>query len=123
MFRALFVMLVLLILILGIAPAIPAEGLAAASTRTPNATKTQAALDRLATRTQRNLNLAATKTQAAVNKLATKTTRDADVQLCGTARLCTQMSSCEQAKACLRLGRRALDRDRDGIPCENICGG
>lgn len=39
---------------------------------------------------------------------------------CGT---CTQMVSCDQAYQCLAAGNGRLDRDKDGIPCENICGG
>ncbi len=42
---------------------------------------------------------------------------------CGGATTCGQMSSCEQARACLAEGRTSLDRDHDGIPCESICGG
>lgn len=42
---------------------------------------------------------------------------------CGGATTCGQMSSCEQAYACLREGRSSLDRDKDGIPCESLCGG
>lgn len=36
---------------------------------------------------------------------------------------CTQLSSCEQARACLASGNSSLDADGDGIPCESICGG
>lgn len=46
-----------------------------------------------------------------------------DGQICGGATTCGAMSSCEQAYACLRAGRSSLDRDKDGIPCESICGG
>ncbi|WP_281360258.1 excalibur calcium-binding domain-containing protein [Pelistega europaea] len=36
---------------------------------------------------------------------------------------CKEMSSCEEAKFYLnRCGMTRLDRDRDGIPCENVCG-
>ncbi len=42
---------------------------------------------------------------------------------CGGATKCSQMTSCEQAKACLAAGRDSLDRDNDGVPCENICPG
>lgn len=34
---------------------------------------------------------------------------------------CTQLSTCEQALACLAAGNRGLDRDGDGIPCEALC--
>lgn len=39
---------------------------------------------------------------------------------CGT---CSQMASCDQARACLAAGHSRLDRDNDGVPCESICGG
>lgn len=42
---------------------------------------------------------------------------------CNGATTCSQMASCEQAYACLAAGRSSLDRDKDGIPCESICGG
>lgn len=35
---------------------------------------------------------------------------------------CSQLT-CDQAYACLAAGNRSLDRDRDGVPCENICPG
>lgn len=38
-------------------------------------------------------------------------------------RYCKNMDSCEQAEFALKqCGMRNLDRDRDGIPCENVCG-
>lgn len=42
---------------------------------------------------------------------------------CNGATTCSQMASCDQARACLAAGRTSLDRDHDGIPCESICGG
>ena len=43
---------------------------------------------------------------------------------CSTvSRTCSQMSSCEEAEFALeQCGRAKLDRDKDGIPCENVCG-
>lgn len=43
---------------------------------------------------------------------------------CDTTRpYCKDMQSCEQAKFYLnQCGVSKLDRDGDGIPCENICG-
>ncbi len=41
---------------------------------------------------------------------------------CGAKRYCKQMKSCREA--CyyfIKCGLRRLDRDRDGIPCENVC--
>lgn len=36
---------------------------------------------------------------------------------------CKEMSSCEQAQFKLnQCGMSKLDRDNDGIPCENFCG-
>ena len=36
---------------------------------------------------------------------------------------CKHMRSCEEAKFYLKqCGKKRLDRDRDGIPCESICG-
>lgn len=43
---------------------------------------------------------------------------------CGGKTVCRQMNSCDEAYFYLKqcgLGR--LDRDKDGIPCESICGG
>ncbi len=36
---------------------------------------------------------------------------------------CGQLNSCDQARACLAAGNGSLDSDKDGIPCESICGG
>ncbi|MEI4940792.1 excalibur calcium-binding domain-containing protein [Aeromonas veronii] len=43
---------------------------------------------------------------------------------CSTiARYCKDMSSCEEAEFALeQCGLSKLDRDNDGIPCENVCG-
>ena len=35
---------------------------------------------------------------------------------------CSQLT-CDQAYACLAAGNRSLDKDGDGVPCENICPG
>ena len=41
---------------------------------------------------------------------------------CGTKRYCKHMSSCEEAMFHLnQCGRKSLDRDKDGVPCEKIC--
>jgi len=43
---------------------------------------------------------------------------------CGSKRTCKQMRSCSEAYHYLKnCGLRRLDRDKDGIPCEKICGG
>jgi hypothetical protein len=42
---------------------------------------------------------------------------------CGETTYCTQMSSCDEASLHdRRCGLLRLDGDRDGIPCELICG-
>jgi len=35
---------------------------------------------------------------------------------------CSELSSCDQARACLAAGNTSLDRDHDGVPCESLCG-
>jgi endonuclease YncB( thermonuclease family) len=41
---------------------------------------------------------------------------------CGSKRYCREMASCEEAKFYLtQCGLSRLDRDDDGIPCENLC--
>lgn len=43
---------------------------------------------------------------------------------CEGKRTCKQMNSCEEARFYLtQCGVKSLDRDKDGIPCESICGG
>lgn len=62
-------------------------------------------------------------------KALQQTVRDSKASLastasssCGTKRYCTQMSSCEDAKFHLKsCGLNSLDRDGDGVPCENLC--
>ncbi|MDE3944412.1 excalibur calcium-binding domain-containing protein [Glaesserella parasuis] len=39
-------------------------------------------------------------------------------------RTCSQMNSCEEARFHLtQCGVSSLDRDKDVIPCESLCGG
>jgi hypothetical protein len=41
---------------------------------------------------------------------------------CGAKRTCGQMNSCAEARSYHTVcGRRRLDGDRDGIPCEKLC--
>jgi len=41
---------------------------------------------------------------------------------CGTKRYCKEMDSCKEAMFHLnQCGRKGLDRDKDGVPCEKIC--
>ena len=41
---------------------------------------------------------------------------------CGAKRYCKEMDSCEEAMFHLnQCGRKSLDRDKDGVPCEKIC--
>lgn len=43
---------------------------------------------------------------------------------CEGKRTCSQMNSCEEARFYLtQCGVSSLDRDKDGVPCESICGG
>jgi endonuclease YncB( thermonuclease family) len=43
---------------------------------------------------------------------------------CGSKRYCSQMRSCSEARFYFsRCGLRALDGNRDGVPCERLCGG
>jgi hypothetical protein len=43
---------------------------------------------------------------------------------CGTAwaQSCSAFQTCAQAVASLKAGNTKLDRDKDGIPCESLCG-
>ena len=42
---------------------------------------------------------------------------------CGTKKFCKEMKSCEEALFHLQqCKRKSLDRDQDGIPCEELCG-
>ena len=38
------------------------------------------------------------------------------------AQNCSSFSTCAEAVASYRAGNSKLDRDKDGIPCEKICG-
>jgi hypothetical protein len=50
------------------------------------------------------------------------TTRSASPFSCEQKRACKKMTSCDEAYYHLqRCGRKSLDRDKDGIPCEAIC--
>ena len=43
---------------------------------------------------------------------------------CGKKRYCAQMASCDEARFYLtRCGVKTLDQNRDGEPCEDLCGG
>ena len=43
--------------------------------------------------------------------------------VCGTKRYCTQMTSCAEVRFHFEVcGLRRLDGDRDGVPCERLCG-
>jgi hypothetical protein len=54
---------------------------------------------------------------------APRPTRRPQVSSCpSSSPTCGSLSSCSQARACLAAGHRHLDRDRDGIPCESLCG-
>ena len=38
------------------------------------------------------------------------------------AQSCSSFSNCAQAVASYQSGNTKLDRDKDGIPCEKLCG-
>ncbi len=41
---------------------------------------------------------------------------------CGSKRYCSQMNSCDEANFYLsHCNVRSLDKNRDGVPCENLC--
>ena len=41
---------------------------------------------------------------------------------CGSKRTCSKMTSCDEAKFyLLQCGVKTLDKDGDGVPCENLC--
>lgn len=41
---------------------------------------------------------------------------------CGDKKYCKEMVSCAEARFHLtKCGRKSLDRDGDGLPCENVC--
>jgi endonuclease YncB( thermonuclease family) len=43
--------------------------------------------------------------------------------VCGHKKHCSQMSSCDEANLYfIRCGESALDGNRDGVPCESLCG-
>jgi len=55
--------------------------------------------------------------------LAASTAATAPSVTCGSKKRCAQMSSCEEARRHLELcGPESLDGDRDGVPCEKLCG-
>jgi hypothetical protein len=37
------------------------------------------------------------------------------------AKTCKEFRTCEEAKQAFKAGDKKLDRDNDGIPCENLC--
>ncbi len=38
------------------------------------------------------------------------------------AQTCSSFQTCAQAVASMKAGNTKLDRDKDGIPCESLCG-
>ncbi|CAG9931459.1 thermonuclease family protein [Candidatus Nitrotoga arctica] len=43
--------------------------------------------------------------------------------ICGSKRYCSQMSSCNEANFYLsHCNARSLDKNHNGVPCENLCG-
>ncbi len=63
------------------------------------------------------LSLAFSTATFAKNKKA-----DAEQFSCADSKYCKEMSSCAEAKFHLNeCGESRLDRDNDGVPCENVC--
>lgn len=47
---------------------------------------------------------------------------DAEQFSCADSKYCKEMTSCAEAKFHLNeCGESRLDRDGDGVPCENVC--
>lgn len=47
---------------------------------------------------------------------------DAEQFSCADSKYCKEMTSCAEAKFYLNeCGESRLDRDHDGVPCENVC--
>ncbi|MDT3723196.1 thermonuclease family protein [Pseudomonas oryzihabitans] len=66
-------------------------------------------------RTGQTINLAAKPTKAESSN---------SFSCSGGKKYCKEMSSCAEARFYLeQCGMSRLDRDKDGIPCENVCGG
>ena len=40
----------------------------------------------------------------------------------GIVQTCKSFNSCEEAVRSYMSGNSKLDRDKDGVPCENLCG-
>jgi hypothetical protein len=38
------------------------------------------------------------------------------------AQSCSSFQTCAQAVASMKAGNTKLDRDKDGVPCESLCG-
>lgn len=54
--------------------------------------------------------------------LAKSKKADAEQFSCADSKYCKEMSSCAEAKFHLNeCGESRLDRDGDGVPCENVC--
>ena len=65
---------------------------------------------------------------SAIGRSSTKKKKKVSIQSsgaayqCGAKRYCKHMDSCEEAMFHLnQCGRKGLDRDKDGVPCEKIC--
>jgi len=64
-------------------------------------------------------------TEAPATPLHTKpSVRVTDDYTCGSKRHCSQMFTCDEAHFYLSVcGVKSLDPNRDGVPCEHLCGG
>lgn len=56
------------------------------------------------------------------NSVKTKSKKEQKTEKCKKRKYCKNMSSCEEAKFYLEVCKHTnLDKDGDGIPCENVC--
>jgi len=57
-----------------------------------------------------------------MNNIKTKQNNKTKPKECNTKKYCKNMTSCEEAMFYFKVcGDLKLDRDKDGIPCENVC--
>lgn len=56
------------------------------------------------------------------NSVKTKSKKEQKPEKCKKRKYCKNMSNCEEAKFYLEVCKYTnLDKDGDGIPCENVC--
>lgn len=60
-------------------------------------------------------------TNNTTNNTNTKKEKTKKPKECQTKKYCKEMISCEEAKFYFEVCGHNLDKDKDGIPCENVC--